>query len=670
MTVENRSHAGWRRAGRPLARALRGSLLTVGAGWALYLVAAQAFLWTPLLRAVVNAESPAIHLEYRSAWSAWPGRVHATGVRLTSQDRAVQWQLDVDRVAASIAVWELPRRLFHATRIHAEGVTFALRRRVPKPELTPDRADGLPPIAGFGPLPIAEEGPDDDLPDWRYRLFSVWLENVTADGVRSIWVDRLRLQGAAQVLGAFYLKPIRRVLIAPAELRGESLVVSEGGSRVAEGLRTSLTMSLGPFDPRGATRGTIAATLDVSARGAGRLAGVGFLSRATGIALRGGEGPLTFAIDVRRGQVKPGTSVAVEARNAIAEKGDLRARLRTVAGSLEVPESGPLLLRVEARDGVFGRPGAEGGRVGLARVALHAQALDLGDPDLGAATIDVRAGRIADAGALGIGGLEGGHGAFALHLAGPRSRLSGWLRGSLAGGVARLDGMAIRADVGLDASVRDLDPFRGGDLSGTRVRVDDGRVVHRGGEEDAAPGWWARIIATHARLRIAPGAQAGQERPTPVEVSRRAAFDADIVAQCRDARPLVGLFVRRSDLPGFVSGLFSMDRLSVRGSAAVGDRLVALRDLVADGDGASIRATYLAAFGRKQGAALLTVRGLPLGVGLGDGNGGVHLFGPGDWFTEQQARLQAQAGAPAAVRARRAAAARRDGRARGRRPAW
>ena len=674
VTVENRSHAGSRRAGHPLARALRRSSIAVGAAWALYLVAAQAFLWTPLLRKVVNAESPTIHLEYRSAWSAWPGRVHATGVRLTSQDRAVQWQLDVERADASIAVWELPRRLFHATRIDAAGVTFALRRRVPKPQLTPGSADGLPPIAGFGPLPIAEEGPDDDLPDWRYRLFSVWLENVTANGVRSIWVDRLRLQGAAQVLGAFYLKPIRRVLIAPAELRGESLVLSDGGSRVAEELRTSLTMSLGPFDPRGATRATIAATLDVSARGAGRLAGVGFLSRATGIPLRGGEGPLTFAIAVRRGQVKPGTSIAVEARNAIAEKGDLLARLRTVAGSFDVPETGPSLLRIEARDGVFGRPGAEGGRVGLARMAFHGQALDLGDPDLGAATIDVRAGRIADAGALvgalGVAGVEGGHGAFALHLAGPRSRLSGWMRGSLAGGVARLDGMAIRADVGLDASVRDFDPFRGGDLSGTRVRVDDGRVVYRGGGEDAAPGWWARIIATHARLRIAPSAQPGREQPTPVEVSRRAAFDADIVAQCRDARPLVGLFVRRSDLPGFVSGLFSMDRLSVRGSAALGDRLVALRDLVADGDGASIRATYLASGGRKQGAALLTVRGLPIGIGVGDGSGGVHLFGPGDWFTEQQARLQAQAGAPAAVRARRAAAARRDGRARGRRPAW
>ncbi|MFL5310421.1 MAG: hypothetical protein ACJ79H_08220, partial [Myxococcales bacterium] len=169
--------------------------------------------------------------------------------------------------------------------------------------------------------------------------------------------------------------------------------------------------------------------------------------------------------------------------------------------------------------------------------------------------------------------------------------------------------------------------------------------------EDAAPGWWARIIATHARVRLG-GA--------PL-------IDGDVVARCRDARPIVGLYVRRADLPGFVSGLFSMDRLAVRGSVALGKDLVALRDVVAGGDGASIRATYLTSGERSDGAALLTVGGIPVGVGLGARNGGVHLFGPGDWFSEQQARLQGEVGTPAEARARRAAAAaRRPARKRGR----
>jgi hypothetical protein len=581
-------------------------------------------------------------------------------LRLTSQDRAVQWQLDIDRVTTSIAFWELPRRAFHARSVRAEGVVFALRRRIPKPEITTQRLEGLPQIVGFDPVPVAEEGPEDDLPDWRYRLFTVWLEDVSAGDVRSIWVDRLRLEGDARVAGAFYLKPIRRVLVAPAQLQGQSLVLSEGRSRVANALRASVKVSLGPFDPRGATLRTIGATLDVVAAGAGRLAGLDFLSRAAGLDLSGGTGPLTFDVALQRGRVQPGTAVAVDARDATARAGDLLVHLRKLASTFQVPGKGPSVLRVEARDADIGARDGEGARVGLARLALQSDPPDLTRPVPAAtASLDVRAGRIADGGtvaaALGARGIQRGHGAFALHLSGPSSRLRGWVRASLAGAEVHRDGMALRADVAVDAAVRELDPLRGGDLSGTRIRVDDGRLVDRGGEEDAAPGWWARIIAAHARLRLSPGGT-GTERVTPAEVIRRAAVDADLIAQCRDARPLVGLFVRRSSLPGFVSGLFSMDRLSVRGSAAIGDRLVALRDVIAEGDGAQIRATYLASGGRKDGAALLTVRGLRVGVGVGDRNGGVHLLGPGDWFAEQQGRLQAEIGAPApAARARRAA---------------
>ena len=616
-------------------------------GWALYFVSAQAFLCTPLLRRLVNAESPAIHLEYRSAWSAWPGRVHAEGVRLTSQDRGVQWQLDLDRVTASIAVWELPRRIFHATRVRAQGVSFALRRRIPGPEVTPERLEGLAPVAGFAPAPIAEEGPEDDLPDWRYRLFTVWLEDVAAGGVRSIWIDRMRLEGDVQAAGAFYLKPLRRALIAPAELWGDSLLLSHGRSRVAEQLRARAKLSLGPFDPRGVTRETVLRGLDLEAEGTGRLAGIAFLSQAVGLPLRGGTGPVRLQVRVERGVVQPGTAASAEVADAAARAGGLAASVRLLSASFEVRRGAPARVRIEARDASAGPGEVAAARISLTRLELEGDAPDLGAPrPARRTTFDVRGGRLSDAGrlaaALGVptGRVDGGHGAFALHLGGPSSRLSGWVRASLAAGRARIQGMALHGDVSVDASVRDLDPWRGGDLSGTQVRVDDARVVDRGGEEDAAPGWWARIIATHARLRLGAA---------PL-------IDGDVVARCRDARPIVGLYVRRADLPGFVSGLFSMDRLSVRLSVALGKDLVALRDLVAGGEGASIRATYLASGGRQDGAALLTVGGFPVGVGLGEGNGGIHLFGPGDWFSEQQARLQADVGTPDQARARRAAA--------------
>ena len=64
-----------KRSGRNvrLRRAIRAVLLAPVLLWALYCVAAQALLWTPLLRKLINAQGPTVHLEYAFAWSVWPG---------------------------------------------------------------------------------------------------------------------------------------------------------------------------------------------------------------------------------------------------------------------------------------------------------------------------------------------------------------------------------------------------------------------------------------------------------------------------------------------------------------------------------------------------------------------------------------------------------------------
>ena len=137
-------------SGRPVFRLLGWVLVPPVALWALWLVGAQLFLLTPLFRAVLNRESPQIHIRYRWAWSVWPGTVHMRGMVLTSQDRKVQWQLGIDRLTTSISLSELPRKLFHATQVHADGVSFALRRRIPKYQVTPEKLEGLPQIEEIG----------------------------------------------------------------------------------------------------------------------------------------------------------------------------------------------------------------------------------------------------------------------------------------------------------------------------------------------------------------------------------------------------------------------------------------------------------------------------------------------------------------------------------------
>src|SRR5205823_2425298 len=180
---------------------LRASLLAVAAAWTLWLLGAQAFLCTPLLRKLVNAHSPKIHLEYASAWSVWPGTVHVRGLVLMGQDRNVEWRLSFDEAKTSIAVGQLAARIFHATKVRVRGVAFALRRRVFLRGGDVSGARGLPSFDGFGPVPYKEEGPEDPMPDWRYRLFSVWLEDIEGSDVKEIWIDRWRVQGGAELAG-------------------------------------------------------------------------------------------------------------------------------------------------------------------------------------------------------------------------------------------------------------------------------------------------------------------------------------------------------------------------------------------------------------------------------------------------------------------------------------
>lgn len=585
-------------------RAARGAVLAIAAVWSFWLVGAQALLWTPLLRALVNAESPAVHLEYSFAWSVWPGVVHARGLVITAQDRAVQWRLAIDRVSARIALGQLPSRLFHASQVRARGVAFAVRRRIGRDEMLPGRIGGLPRIEGFPHLPLKAEGPDDELPESRYRLYSVWLEDVEGEDVRQIWFDQLRLEGKARVAGAFYLKPLRQVLVAPAELRIEQAEVLRGAAKAADRIQGALRLRLDRFDPRGARLEQIAKRLDLDADLRARLAELPFAR---------GEAVVSAAVHVAAGKVQRGTRFdlkAAQARAAPARAGLVELHAAVEDGLHAVGEARSVRL-----------PGA---LLGQGRIELSGEAPDLSALQPPArASIDLRGGRIEDARALqrlftDQEHFGSGQGTFSAHLEGPPRKLSGWARVRLSRVRLRARGRELEGDARIDATVARLDASSA-DLAGTRIAIRNGRLSG----EDIAPAWWGRIVLQKATVQF--------EGPR---------LETSLAAHCRDARPIVGLFAHLADLPGIVKGLFSMDGLSLDGSATVAPGSFALRDLVARGDGASIEAAMRQGPAGQRGAALLTVHGIRLALDL-DGGTSLHLFGPGDFYAERKKELDA-----------------------------
>ena len=98
-------------------------------------------------------------------------------------------------------------------------------------------------------------------------------------------------------------------------------------------------------------------------------------------------------------------------------------------------------------------------------------------------------------------------------------------------------------------------------------------------------------------------------------------------SDCRDARPIVGLYVRRQHLPGFLAGLFALDPLAVKASMLASRASVALRGLDA--------------------------RGLSLALGVEGQHKSFRLLKPGSYFADAQRALQPDRQLAALPRARR-----------------
>jgi hypothetical protein len=592
--------------------AAQGVLLALACAWALWLLAAQVLLWTPLLRHLLNAHSPKIHLEYRSAWSWWPGSVHARGLVLTGQDRAVQWRLALDEVTTSIAIGQLSSRLFHATAVHTRGVEFALRRRLHPAEMTADRLRGLPVIAGLEELPLREEGPEDELPDWRYRLFSVWLEDIAATEVRQIWIDQWRVDGAMELAGAFYLKPLREVLVAPGEVRLYGAALSDAGTPVAFGVEGNLLVTLRKFDPRHLTMERFFHAADAEADLRGRIAGIEILGGT------GGSGAADLSARMRKGRIELG--------DASFDAGPLAVRgMRAEGATLRFASRERMRATLSVRRARLRQRMLRAGSVDTTVAGAAIDFAALKRP--GWLALDVRGGRVDDARRLGArlfgnDRIGAGRGWFSAHLEGPPRRLHGRARVAFSRLQISARGLQIRGESRADVRIADLDPWRGADLAGTRVSVDAGRLVP---DEEIGPGWWGRALFTTAQLRFRP-----------------LRIDAAVEAQCRDARPIVGVYAHVKDLPGFLNSLFGMDGLSVRASAHAGRGWFLLPLLAAEGNGASIRATLRQDARGQRGAALLTAHGIPVALDLDGGGSSLHLFGPGDFFAERERELRAE----------------------------
>jgi hypothetical protein len=160
----------------------------------LYLVIGNGILRTRILRDGLSRQPEARLVDYETAYSIIPGRVHLEGLSLS----------------------DLLRRRFHATSVRASGVSLRARLRIDPADSSPEVLAALPPIPGFVDPPAADIGPERlPLTDAEYDLWSVDLEDVSVDHVREVWVHTLRGQGDSHVHGRWLFQPQRWLEMGP-----------------------------------------------------------------------------------------------------------------------------------------------------------------------------------------------------------------------------------------------------------------------------------------------------------------------------------------------------------------------------------------------------------------------------------------------------------------------
>ncbi|MEO6418901.1 MAG: hypothetical protein ABIP39_05810 [Polyangiaceae bacterium] len=316
------------------------------------------FLQTDLFRKAFNFKPETLMVDYRTAYSFYPGRIHVEGLALRGSDSAVQWILRIDQVDFSVSFLGLARRRFHASRIRANGLSMRLRLK--SDDLSSDRLTALPEIPGFSDPPLREHRPPSPPPsDEDYKLWAINLEGVDAEHVREIWIDSLRFSGDSRVRGRWLFRPMRWLDVGPATIDLNGLDSGYGMIPLLTGTHGTVTATVHPFDVSASKGMKIFEHISADARFKGQAEVA--TTFATFIdphdaTFEHGEGPLDVRILLEHGVFAPGT-------HAVAESPGMEAH----ADDATFKASAKIELRVDDAAGK--------GRVGTF-------AVDLAEPDV------------------------------------------------------------------------------------------------------------------------------------------------------------------------------------------------------------------------------------------------------------------------------------------------
>ncbi len=239
------SPTNWVRAARDRLRApairkvARRVIILIGLVALAYLSLANLLLQTRLLRNVVS-KGPDLELEYDSAYSLWPGRVHFHGLSLAAQDHNIQFAIEVERGEVDVSLHELFVKRFRAMSLSTEGTSFRFRHKVHAVGENAERLAAYPPIGDYPDPPLYTEPEPAPVTDADYDLWEIALENIDVRLVE-IWILEHRYAGRALARGGFHLRPARWFEVYPATVRLERGAFMFGEKTIAAAVQLDVS---------------------------------------------------------------------------------------------------------------------------------------------------------------------------------------------------------------------------------------------------------------------------------------------------------------------------------------------------------------------------------------------------------------------------------------------
>jgi hypothetical protein len=160
----------------------------------------------------------AVKSDFLRAWTVYPGVVHVEQLRVTVMDHNVQCTIFLEKAVLTIRLRELPKKVFHATRLRGSGLSLHFRNRVQPEDAHRPYVRALPPVTGMDDPPLYEARvPEAPIPDAKYDLWTIHMDDVDVE-VRELWAQQFRYLGHGRARGAFELKPARHLWVGPATL--------------------------------------------------------------------------------------------------------------------------------------------------------------------------------------------------------------------------------------------------------------------------------------------------------------------------------------------------------------------------------------------------------------------------------------------------------------------